>query len=266
MKRILGIVLSALALWSLATPAAAGPTLDRILSEKKMTIGVAPSKNLVLMNPRTNEHEGFVADDIRNFGKLTGIKVEFVETTWGGLIAGLQAGKWDAIMTGLAATPERAAAIAFTEPYAYIGFSAMVRADSDVKTSADLDKPGNVIAVVAGAMEHTYVQRRFKQATIKTLTDVSPAILDVMQGSVKAYVGATISNAIREKERPKELRNVNFPKEDVEWNGLAHATRYADLDVLSFINTYVRAMKLRGYYKELAAKWDFPPDFATGPN
>lgn len=258
--------LAALAALAISSTAFADATMDRIIKEKKMTVGVAPSKNLVLIDPKTNLHEGFVVDDIRNLEKLSGIKIELVETTWSGLISGLQAGKWDAIMTGLAATPERALAVAFTEPYAYIGFSAMVRADSKVKTFTDLDQKGTVVAVVAGAMEQSYAQRYFKNATVKAHSDVSAAILDVMQGSVGAYIGATISNAIREKERPTELRNVSFPKEMVEWNGLSHAVRYGDTDLRAFLDTYTRAMRLRGFYKDLAAKWGFTPDFATGPN
>jgi polar amino acid transport system substrate-binding protein len=265
-RRILGLAVAALAAAVLAPPAAAQTALERIVKEKKMVVGVAPSRNLVLMNPRTKEFEGFVVDDIRNLEKLSGIKIELVETTWAGLIAGLQAKKWDAIMTGLAATPERAIAVAFTEPYAYIGFSAMVKADGPIKSFADLNKPGTVLTVVAGAMEQTYVNRRFNQPNVKAMTDVSAAILEVMQGRAAAYIGATISNAIREKERPTELRNVTFPKEVVEWNGLAHAVRYEDRDLLQFLDTYIRAMKLRGFYKDLAAKWQFTPDFATGPN
>jgi len=264
-RRLLGLAAAALAALA-AAPAAAQTTFERIVKEKKMVVGVAPSKNLVLMNPRTQQHEGFVVDDIRNLEKLSGIRIELVETTWGGLIAGLQAKKWDAIMTGLAATPERAAAVAFTEPYAFIGFSAMVRADSDIKTFADLNKPGTPITVVAGAMEQTYVNRRMNKPDVKAMTDVSAAILEVMQGRAKAYIGATISNAIRERERPTELRNVTFPKDVVEWNGLSHAVRYEDNDLRVFLDTYIRAMRLRGFYKDLAAKWQFTPDFATGPN
>lgn len=264
--RIIGSILAAAVFVAVAAAADAQSALERIVAQKKMVVGVAPSRNLVLLNPKTNEHEGFVVDDIRNLEKLTGIKIELVETTWGGLIAGLQAKKWDAIMTGLAATPERAAAVAFTEPYAYIGFSAMVRADSPVKSFDDLNKPGTPLAVVAGAMEQSYVSRRFNKPDVKAMTDVSAAILDVMQGRVQAYIGATISNAIRERERPNELRNVSFPKEVVEWNGLSHAVRYGDADLLAFLDTYIRAMRLRGFYKDLAAKWQFTPDFATGPN
>jgi ABC-type amino acid transport substrate-binding protein len=265
-RRFIGHLAGIVAALALASPSAAQSTFERIVKEKKMVVGVAPSRNLVLMNPRSKEHEGFVVDDIRNLEKLSGIKIEMVETTWAGLIAGLQAKKWDSIMTGLAATPERAAAVAFTEPYAYIGFSAMVRADGDIKSFADLNKPGTTLTVVAGAMEQTYVNRRFDKPNVLAMTDVSAAILEVMQGRAKAYIGATISNAIRERERPTELRNVTFPKEVVEWNGLAHAVRYEDNDLRVFLDTYIRAMKLRGFYKDLAAKWHFTPDFATGPN
>ena len=44
-----------------------------------------------------------------------------------------------------------------------------------------------------------------------------------------------------------------------------HAVRYADLDLVVFLNTYVRAMQLRGWYRSLAEKWKLPPELATGP-
>ena len=94
-------------------------------------VGVAPWNKFVLLNPKTNEYEGYIVDDIRNFEQTTGIKVEFVNTTWSGLVAGLQAGKWDVVMSGLGATPERATAVAFGELFGYLSSTAMVREDRD---------------------------------------------------------------------------------------------------------------------------------------
>ena len=79
-------------------------------------------------------------------------------------------------------------------------------------------------------------------------------------------MGDSVSNALREKERPAEIRNIVFANADTEWNSLNHAVRYDDLDLLTFINTYIRTMKLRGWYKELAEKWGLPIELATGPN
>lgn len=249
-----------------AGPVLAGPTMDRIIAEKKMVVGVAPWNKFILHNPQTNDYEGFIADDIKNLSKLTGIKIEFVNTTWSGLIAGLQAGKWDSIMTGMGATPERAAAVAFSEPFGYIAHSVNIRADNKAANRGDLDKAGNTISVVSGTAAHNFSLKVFKQAKINALTDTSAAVLEVMQGRATAYLGDSVSNALRQAERPNEIRHLMFKNDETEWNSLNHAVRYSDLDLLTFIDTYVRAMKLRGHYKQLAEKWGLPPALAIGPN
>lgn len=247
-------------------PADAGQTLERILKEKKMVVGVAPWNRFVALNPQTQKYEGYIADDIYNLEALTGIKVEIVNTSWSGLIAGLQAGKWDIIMTGLGATPERATAVAFSEPYGFISATALLRADNQAANRADLDKPGNVIAAVAGTAQQKFAQRVFKNARVVGYNDTAAAVLEVMQGRATAYMGDSVSNALRAKERPAEMRNLVFANGETEWNSLNHAVRYQDLDLLVFIDTYLRTMKLRGWYKELAEKWGLPAEMATGPN
>ena len=266
MRQFLLLALASIAMWSAPQTASAGPTLDRVLKEKKLVVGVAPWNRFVAMNPQTNKYEGYIADDIMNLEAMTGIKVEIVNTTWGGLIAGLQAGKWDIIMTGLGATPERAAAAAFSEAYGYISATALTRANNPAVSLADLDKPNSVIATVAGTSQQKFSQRVFKNAKVIGYNDTGAAVLEVMQGRATAYMGDSVSNAARAKERPTEVKNIVFPNAQTEWNSLNHAVRYEDLDLLQFIDTYIRTMKLRGWYKELAEKWGLPPELATGPN
>ena len=266
MLKLISILLALFLAIGGASTASAGQTLDRIVKEKKLVVGVAPWNRFVALNPQTNKYEGFIADDIVNLEAMTGIKVEFVNTSWSGLIAGLQAGKWDIVMTGLGATPERAVAVAFSEPFGFISATAMVRADNAAKTRADLDKPGNIISTVAGTSQQKFSQRVFKNAKVVGFNDTTGAVLEVMQGRATAYMGDSVSNALREKERPAEIRNIVFANADTEWNSLNHAVRYDDLDLLTFINTYIRTMKLRGWYKELAEKWGLPIELATGPN
>jgi polar amino acid transport system substrate-binding protein len=87
----------------------------------------------------------------------------------------------------------------------------------------------------------------------------------VMQGRSTAYIGDSVSNAMRAEERPTELRNIRFAADKTEWTSMNHAVRYSDLDLVVFLNTYVRAMQLRGWYRTLAEKWKLPPELATGP-
>lgn len=236
--------------------------MDKIVAEKKLRVGVAPWKNMILWDEKTNRYEGIVADDLRKFEETTGLKVEITTTTWGGMIAGLQTGKWDTIMNGLGASVGRSLAVAFTEPYGYYCEAALIRKDdTTTKSFADLDKPGVTITCVAGTSAHELWKGKFKNAKLQPFPEAVTAILEVIQGKGKAFMSDLLVNTFRAKERP-ELKL--FIPENTIWYYQAHATRYSDIDLLTFLNTYVRNMRVQGWYEELGAKWGMPPEWLTG--
>lgn len=262
MKKMLKMVVTMLALFVFLMPmVASAGIMEKISGDKVLRVGVAPWKNFIQKNPQTGEYEGIIADDLRNFEKETGIKVEINETTWGGMIAGLQAGKWDAIMNGLGATVQRSVAVAFTEPYGYYAEASLIRVGDNVKTFADLDQKGNVIACIAGTSAHSLWQGKFKNATVSSFADSTTAILEVMQGRAKAFMSDSLVNAFRAKDI-EELEL--FIPENTSWFYQAHAVRYDDPDLLAFLNTYIRNMRVRGWYEELGAKYGMPATWSNG--
>ncbi len=235
--------------------------MEKISNEKVLRVGVAPWKNFIQKNPKTGQYEGIIADDLRNFEKETGVKVEINETNWGGMIAGLQTGKWDAIMNGLGASVQRSLAVAFTEPYGYYAEAALVHSSDNVKSFADLDQDGNIIAIMGGTSAHSLWKDKFQKAKIQTFSDSTSAILEVIQGRAKAFMSDSLVNSFRAKERP-ELSL--FIPENTVWFYQAHAVRYEDQDLKAFLDTYVRNMRVRGWYKELGEKWGMPVTWSTG--
>ncbi|MDA3917232.1 MAG: transporter substrate-binding domain-containing protein [Deltaproteobacteria bacterium] len=240
----------------------AGSIMDKINAEKTLKVGVAPWKNFIMFNPKTSEYEGIIADDLRNFEKVTGIKVKIMKTTWGGMIAGLQAGKWDAIMNGLGATPKRSLAVSFTIPYGNYCEAALVNKKNNIKSFDDLDQPGNVIAVTAGTSAHELWKTQFKKAKIQTFADSMSCMLEVLQGRAQAFMSDSLIQSSRAKDHPESLEV--FIPENTVWFFQAHALRYADADLQSFLNTYIRNMQSRGWYSELEKKWNMPEGWATG--
>ena len=219
----------------------AGGIMDKIVKEGKLHVGVASWAGLIKFDPKTKRHEGLIADDLRNFAEETGLEVVIHDTMWGGMIAGLQAGKWDTIMNGLGATVSRSKAVAFTEPYGYYSEVFLVRSDSTMKSFKDFDKPGNILSIVAGTSGHKLWLKKLKHAKIKTFTDSPAAILEVMQGRAQVYSADLLVNTIRARQRP-ELKLL-IP-ENTEWFYQAHAVRYYDLDLLAFLNTYIAMLFL----------------------
>ena len=263
MKRFILIFATAFLVGLFCSQAAlAGSVMDKIAAEKKLVVGVAPWKNFIMFNPKTSQYEGIIADDLRNFEKVTGIKVEIVKTTWSGMIAGLQAGKWDAIMNGLGASPKRSLAVAFTIPYGNYCEAALVRKADNIKSFADLDKKGNIIAVTAGTSAHELWKSVFKNAKIQTFADSVSCMMEVMQGRAVAFMSDSLIQSSRAKDHPDKLE-VFIPGNTV-WFFQAHAVRYSDPDLAAFLNTYIRNMQSRGWYYELEKKWGMPEGWATG--
>lgn len=63
------------------------------------------------------EFIGFDVDLAKELGELFGLEVEFVNTTFDGVFAGLDKGQYDMIIAAVSITPERQEAYEMTEPY-----------------------------------------------------------------------------------------------------------------------------------------------------
>ena len=83
---------------------------------------------------------GFDVDIARAVAAKLGLKAEFVLTEWSGILAGLQANKYDVIVNQVGITAERQKTIGFSKPYAYSSPQIIVKKTGSFapKTLADL--------------------------------------------------------------------------------------------------------------------------------
>jgi ABC-type amino acid transport substrate-binding protein len=85
-----------------------------------------------------------------------GRPVEWVITSWGDMIPAVNDGRGDAIWCGQGITPERAALVDFTTPYAMFDESLLVRAGSEIASPADL--VGKRVGAIHGSTNMTLVK------------------------------------------------------------------------------------------------------------
>jgi cystine transport system substrate-binding protein len=83
-------------------------------------------------------------------GKL-GVKAEFTTTEWSGILAGLQAGKYDVIVNQVAATPQRQQVFDFSAPYVVSSPQLIVRANETRPIRSEADLKGLTIGVSQGS-------------------------------------------------------------------------------------------------------------------
>ncbi|WP_455925769.1 proline racemase family protein [Pseudomonas putida] len=108
--------------------------------------GAAVAAPYVMRDASSGTYRGYFVDLCRDFGeRVLKVKVEFVDTNWDNLVAGLQSSKWDMAMA-LNQTPERAMAVTFSVPATDYQVSLVVNKDNPKfagasASVADYDKP-----------------------------------------------------------------------------------------------------------------------------
>ena len=87
-----------------------------------------------------DELVGFDVEVGQQIAEALGVEATFVEGEWDGLLAGLDAGRYDIMINGVDITEERADAYDFSDPYAYNRTAVIVSGDNtDITSMEDLE-------------------------------------------------------------------------------------------------------------------------------
>jgi len=158
LRGALAIAATAIALLTQSAAQAADANVwQKVQKAGVLRCGAAVAAPYVMKNPLTNEYSGVFSNICRDFGEnVLKVKVEFVDTTWSAIVAGVQGNKWDMAMA-LNPTPERALAVAFSIAPVDYHVNFLVHKDNPkFKGSgtaiSDFDKKGVNVAVMAGAI------------------------------------------------------------------------------------------------------------------
>ena len=90
----------------------------------------------------------------------------------------------------LAYDPERAGEVDFTIPYLLMHASYLVRADSKIRTSPEVDRPGMRVGAVKGQSQQTYLSSQLKNGQVKIFETMPPqAELEklLLSGEIDAF-------------------------------------------------------------------------------
>jgi len=132
----------------------------------KLRVGLNMSNALLTAtDAATGKPKGIAADLGRELGKRLGVPVELVPFPNPGAVAdAAKTGVWDVGFIG--AEPQRANEIDFTAAYVEIEATYLVPAGSQIKTIADVDRPGIRIAISDRSAYDLYLARHLKHAEL----------------------------------------------------------------------------------------------------
>jgi polar amino acid transport system substrate-binding protein len=244
---------------ALLAPALAGEAVAQ-RDIRIATEGAYPPFNYV----DQNEPAGFEVDLGRALCEAMSASCTFLIQDWEGMIPGLKEGKFDAIMSSMEITPERAHRIAFSKAYYRIPSALIGLKDADFQGATPEKLEGRSIGTTPDSEFEAFLETGYKNSTIRTFDKIEEAELDLLTGRIDYVLGDKL--ALAKFLDSREGRTcckflADMPVDRGE--GIGIGLRKTDQDLVGAFNTAIDKVIGDGTYGRIRVKY-FP--FAIRPN
>jgi len=188
-RRALGFGTASLLVLASFGAQAADPYLDQIKKRGVLRVAGVTYNPSIYKRPN-GEWLGIDVDILSGFAAKLGVKIEFIDTQWSTIVAGLQTDRWD-VTPATGVTPQRAAVIDFSIPNMRGGGTAVfLRDNPKIKAVADLNNPKVLFAQNAGTWQENFVKQHFPTAELKLFPQGTQdqAVLEVVSQRADATI------------------------------------------------------------------------------
>lgn len=244
---------------STGTDAAAGDLLAQIKANGFITIAMEGTWAPWTYHDETDTLVGFDVEVGQKIAENLGVEARFIEGEWDGLLAGLEAGRYDIMINGVDVTAERQQKYDFSTPYAYNRTAVIVRGDDDsIQTMEDLkDKQ------TANTISSTYAEVAEKYgANVTGVDDLNQTMELLLSGRIDATLNAEVVFYDYLKAHPDA--NVKIAAIDPEVTSVAIPMRKGEetASLLTAVNEALDALRADGTLTALSEKY-FGGDITT---
>ncbi len=220
---------------------------------KIATEGAYPPFNFI---DASGDVKGFDVDIARALCEEMGADCELVLQDWDGIIPGLIAGKYDAIIASMSITPERQEAVTFSEPYYSNKLQFIAPEDSDFDPSADL--AGKTVGAQRATIAAQWLDENTDDVDIKLYDTQENAFLDLSSGRLDAILADKyVSWEWLESEEGSAYEFKGEPVYDDD--KIAIAVRKGNTELAERFSDAIEAIREDGTYQKINEKY-FPFD------
>ena len=251
MRRILAVAVAAVVAVGVGAAAAKEWTKVRIGVE-----GAYPPFSEVTPS---GELKGFDIDIAHALCEEMKAECTLVQQDWDGIIPGLLAKKYDAIIASMTITEERKRSVDFTDKYYKTPAKFVARKGSDVEVTPEGLK-GKKIGVQRATTHDAYVTDTFAgSAEVVRYGTQEEANLDLLAGRVDLLLADSVAMAdgFLKTEQGRDYEFVGPDLNDPRWFGIGAgiAIRKEDTDLRDRFNEAIAAIRANGKYDEIARKY-----------
>ena len=184
---------------------------------------------------------------------------EWVEQSWDGIIPGLMARKYDAIMSSMTITDQRKRVLRFSAPYIVVPSGWFVPVDTDLADFDGDDLADKRIAVQRGTVQDQYVTDTFgDSATIKRYANADDIAVDMSAGRLDAAFldfPTGQSTLLDESDAYKNAGPMLTEPKKYFGTGFGIAFRRSQKDLAARFNKALAVVKDNGTYQTIYEKY-----------
>jgi cystine transport system substrate-binding protein len=232
------------------TATLAGANLDQIKADGVLKIGTEGTYAPFTYHDENNKLVGFDVEIGEAIAAKLGVKPEFLEGKWDGLIAGLDVKRYDAVINQVGITEERKAKYAFSDPYIASKAVLIVKGDNtDIKTFADLKGKKS-----AQSLTSNFAKLAEQNGAELVGTDgFDQSIQLLLTGRADATINDSLSFLDFKKHKPDANVKIVAQEANADHSGVIIAK--GEPELLAAINKALADIKADGTYQKIADKY-----------
>lgn len=238
---------------STTSSGSSGSVLDKWTREKKARLGVDLGFPPLQFKDKSGKPSGYIVEITEMMMKELGVKIEYVQTPFAQLFAGLSANKFD--MLGIAATilPSRALRGTFADIPAFYESNVVLVKKGSGTTYDDLKNAK--ITVLQGSSQAANGAVLFPNATFSEFPSSNDAATEVAVGRARASITSEFSVADAFKST-KDIEVLDTPPLFVDAN--AYLMPEGDTKLAAWVSNWMRYEASHRTFEGLWQKWVVP--------
>ena len=186
------------------------------------------------------------------------VECEFVTSDWDGIIPGLQAGKFDAIIASMSITEERLEKVDFTKKYYNTPPAIAVPKDSPLTGVSDADLAGIALGAQSSTTHSNYAEEKLGSADLRVYPTPDEYKLDVASGRIDAVIDdvVVLSDWLATEDGACcKLLGTLVPDPIINGEGAGIAIRKGEDGLKAMFDAAIAAILANGTYKEINDKY-----------
>ncbi|MDR6883329.1 amino acid ABC transporter substrate-binding protein [Bacillus sp. 3255] len=229
---------------------AGGTSAPTAAPAAEITIGTEGTYAPFTFHDKDGKLTGFDVEIAQEVAKRIGLTPRFIEAKWDGMIAGLDAKRYDMVANEVAVRPDRLEKYDMSDPYIVSRAVLVVGAgNTDIKSLDDLKGKK-----VGQSLDSNYRKIAEEHGATNTVVEGFNQAIDLLtSGRIDATLNDSLSFLDLKKQRPDLAIKTVYEEPNATSN--AFLLRKGSTELVQKVNKALADMKADGSYLSISQKW-----------